>query len=317
LRIVVALTLLAGSASAQSAPSRAPAAPLSESLQGPAKDAYESGKLLTTNRDFVGALAKFQQAYDSSGDPRLLYNMAVCNKELRHYARMKSLLQRYAHDAGQSMSAENRVAVDQALAAIGPLVATVTLDVSPPAASVLVDGAPVGTAPLSEALVLDLGKHTITVEKSGFQTSEQTIDAPGGGSLPLTISLVAQKHIGQLVITSDEDATVIVDDKIVGKGRFDGSFEPGPHEVRVTEPGKTPFASQVDLRDGATRTIDVSLESAEHRAAIWPWVVGGVVVAAGAVVGGYFLFKPQDETAAPPVGKLGQGQVNFSAFGFR
>jgi len=38
---------------------------------------------------------------------------------------------------------------------------------------------------------------------------------------------------------------------------------------------------------------------------VWPWVVGGVVVAAGAAVGGYFLFRPHDQTSPVPNGTFG------------
>ena len=38
---------------------------------------------------------------------------------------------------------------------------------------------------------------------------------------------------------------------------------------------------------------------------LWPWIVGGAAVVAGAVVGGYFLFKPKAEPGQVPVDKLG------------
>jgi hypothetical protein len=127
------------------------------------------------------------------------------------------------------------------------------------------------------------------------------------------MTLEHARHVAQLVVAAEDDATVIVDDKVAGKGRFDGQLAPGHHQVKVSEPGKAPYVADVDLKDGETRTMQVTLESEHHGVGVWPWVVGGVVVAAGAAVGGYFLFKPQDQTAAPPTGKL--GGVQFSAFG--
>ena len=310
LAVAIVVAFAAPPASAQSTPSHG--ASLSDALKGPAKDAYESGRLLAANHDFEGALTKFEQAYSLSNDPRLLYNMAICNKELRHYARMQSLLQKYSREEA-NLSPENRTAVDQALAAIKPLVANVQVTVNEAGAAVSVDGEAVGTTPLRDPLALDLGKHTLTVKKAGFETSEQTIATPGGGATSVAVTLAAQKHVAQLVVTAEEGATVFVDDKAAAQGRFEGPLEPGSHHVRVTEPGKVPYASDVDLRDGETRTVEVSLESNEHHAPlIWPWIVGGVVVAAGAAVGGYFLFKPSDTTGPAPSGKL--GQVSFATF---
>jgi PEGA domain-containing protein len=315
---LLALALIAPPAAAQSVSTRSSSStPLSEALHGPARDAYESGKLLATNRDYTGALTKFQQAYSLSSEPRLLYDMAICEKELRHYARMQALLQKYAHEGGSRISSDNRALVDQALAAIVPLVATITLAVSEPGAVVSIDGEPVGTTPLTTPLAVDLGKHTLVVKKAGFQSVEQTIDTPGGGSSSLAISLEPQRRFGRLAVRADDDATVLVDDKVAGKGHFEGSLLPGSHEVRVTESGKSPYVQEIQLRDGETRTMQVTLESSEHHSAPWLWIVGGAAVAAGGVVGGYFLFRPSDQTAPAPTGKLGTGSVTFLSGRYR
>jgi hypothetical protein len=113
-------------------------------------------------------------------------------------------------------------------------------------------------------------------------------------------------------VATDDAATVTVDGKIAGTGRYQARVASGRHSVHVTEPGRKPFDSDVDLRDGETRTLEVSLLEEKH-GAIWPWIVGGVVVAGAAVVGGYFLFKPSDTTVPPPQGAL--GGVQFSSFG--
>src|SRR5882724_2714841 len=60
--------------------------PLSESLTGGAKSDYEAARLLYGDGDHAGALVKFQSAFDQSKEPRLLWNMAACEKNLRHYA---------------------------------------------------------------------------------------------------------------------------------------------------------------------------------------------------------------------------------------
>jgi hypothetical protein len=91
---------------------------------------------------------------------------------------------------------------------------------------------------------------------------------------------------------------------MTAKERFDGRVTIGSHEVEVTAPGKTAYKAGVDLHDRETRTLQVTLKG-EARAPLWPWIVGGTVLAAGAVVGGYFLFKPSDHVEAPPSGDLG------------
>jgi hypothetical protein len=282
------------------------ALPLADALQGAAKQAYESAKLLATNKDFGGALAEFRQAYTYSKDPRLLFNMAICEKELHHYAKMRGILDQYLRDGVGVASPESLASAQDALSAIKPLVAALQLKVSEPGAEVSVDGEVIGSSPVTDRVPVDLGRHTIAVKKSGFDPYQQTLETPGGTEAVVQITLVAQKHLAQLLVSAGPDAVVVIDGSLTGQqGRFDGAVSAGAHEVSVTAQGKRPYKAQVELRDGETRTLQVTLEDEEHGGgSAWPWVIGGAVVAAGAAVGGYFLFKPQDTTTPVPAGKI-------------
>ena len=129
----------------------------------------------------------------------------------------------------------------------------------------------------------------------------------------MNVALVVQRHVGRLVISADDKAIVAVDGRVSEKGRFDEELEAGAHDVRVTEPGKIAYRSGVELRDGETRTVEVTLENEKHGALVWPWIVGGAAVVAGAAVGGYFLFKSQPAAAATPPDQL--GSLQLSAWG--
>lgn len=217
---------------------------LAETLQGPASDAYGSARVLLNNKDYAGALAKYRQAYELSHDARLLFDMAICNRSLRAYARMQSLLQQYEREAGAGISQQDRVQVDDALAAIQNLVGTVTLTVSEPDATVTLDGEPVGTTPLGQRIVIDLGTHKIGVTKPGFVALERAVDVGGGSQTELSLTLAPVILEAHLLVTSDSDATVSIDGQVVGKGRFDGPLAPGIHGVGVTEVDRLPYGAQ-------------------------------------------------------------------------
>jgi hypothetical protein len=314
--VLCTLALYTPGAAAQSAPQpdEDRGRPLRESLNGQAKSAYDSATLLVVNHDFAGALAKFKEAYVASNEPRLLYDMAVCEKNLRHYASMQSLLQRYVREGGWQLSAEDRTTVEAALAAIQSLVATLKITISVDGASVLIDGETVGISPLSDPLAVDLGRHTLTVRKAGFETIERVTDAVGGGEAAISITLTPRTPVSHLTVATDTDASIRIDGQIAGAGRYDGQLSPGTHQVAVTESGKLPYRAEVDLRDGETRTVQVTLESARG-GTLWPWIVGGTALVAGAAVGGYFLFKTHDEQGSPPTGAL--GTVFISSLGGR
>ncbi len=308
--LVSYLALVPLSASAQTAHTPAAQAPLAQSLTGAAKDAYASAQILSNNGDYAGALAKYGQAYELSKDPRLLFNMAVCARTLHAYARMQALLSQYKREAGASISPKDKDDVDAALAAIRNLVGSVRLTVSEPDAQIAIDGAPIGQSPLSAPTVLDLGNHSVTVNKPGFESASRTLAIAGGSESAVDITLVAHRQVAQLMVTSDGDATILIDGQVAAKGRFDAPLAPGAHQVRVTESGKLPYEAELDLHDGETRTMQVSLENERHGHPIWPWIVGGVVVVAGATVGGYFLFKSQPEAPPAPPDQLGSLQLS-------
>jgi PEGA domain len=316
LLVVGLLGAMAPSASAQVPTSDPPAPPapvlLGDALHGSAKDAYDAAKLLVLNGDFQGALAKFQQAYELSKDPRLLSNMGVCEKNLHHYARMKMLFEQYEREAGASMTPEEHTTVSSALAAIAGLVGTLKLTISPDAATVVLDGVAIGTSPLRDALFLDLGKHTVTARLAGFEPVERPIYIAGGTGTELEFTLKPVEHIATLTVAVEDAATVTVDGKAAGLGRYRNKIGAGPHTVRVTEVGKLPFESEIELRDGETRTLDVTLREEKHGAAVWPWVVSGLALAAGAAVGGYFLLQPSNTTTPVPTGTLGVGSVQLT-----
>src|SRR4051812_25337068 len=88
-------TFSASAAFAQAPPAAGATAakPLSESLSGMAKAEYEAGKILYADKDYANAIVKFQHAFEISHEPRLLWNVAVCEKNLRRYARMLAAIQ--------------------------------------------------------------------------------------------------------------------------------------------------------------------------------------------------------------------------------
>src|SRR3974390_1905035 len=131
LAIGVALALgfaSVGTASAQTPTDTSPPRPLVEALSGAAKRDYAAGQFLYQDGDYEGALLKFTRSYDESGDPRLLWNAAVCEKARRHYVRAIALVRRYLDSHSPLITAEAARVAEAFLAAAEPL--TVPLDIA-------------------------------------------------------------------------------------------------------------------------------------------------------------------------------------------
>ena len=279
--------------------------PLAESLAGDAKTEYEAARLLVADGDYAGAGTKFKRAHELSGDPRLLWNMAVCEKELRHYARATKLVERYLAEGGDRLTAENRRSATETRDALRDFYSLVTVTGLPADAILRVDGVEVARAPLEGPLPIDLGNHRLRVEHPAFEPYERAFEVPGSTPLTLPVAMKAAVLSARLQISAvPRDSVIRIDGKVLCTARWDGRLAPGKHLVQVTAPNRVPYRVELELLPKQIRSLDVTL-SPEKSSAIWPWIAGGAAVVLGAGVGGYFLLRGEDAAGSSPQGKLG------------
>jgi hypothetical protein len=288
-------------AAAQATPHGPPS--LSDSLTGEAKAEYEAARLLFGDTDYQGALVKFEHALAKSGDARLLWNMAVCEKNLRHYVRVLMLLERYRREAGATLSDSQRADVQAVLQTVQSLISELRLTVDQPGAEVYVDDVSQGVTPLSGPILVDLGSRRLRVVKRGFEPWEKTRDFEGHSIVVENALLRPLPTEGQLSIFAESDTTIRIDQRIVGTVNYRGSVPAGQHSVRIDAPGKLPFTRDLTIAAGESRTLHVSLQSESHGISPWVWVGASVLVAGGLATGGYFLVR-STPTAKPEAGTL-------------
>jgi hypothetical protein len=302
----------AAPAAAENVPApSAPLAPLAESLRGMARADYAAARILYEDGDYSGAFTKLEAAYVASRDPRLLWNMAACEKELRHYASVIALLERYLREGENVVTAEERAATAELVETVRAFVNELSLSVRPEGAKVFIDDIEVATAPIATPLRVDMGKHQLRVTLPGFVTHEAALDLPGGKAMALDVELARERHEGTLRVVSDPNAVISVDGKVVGTASWVGSLGSGSHIVHVTAPGKQPHKTEVVIADDATSSLHVNLlaepsplVAASRESSVWWWVIGGVALA-GAGVSTYLLLRPGDEPAQPELGTWG------------
>ena len=312
LGLMLALWLASTVCSAQPQPGAAVTSPvrslppLSESLQGEAKDDYVAARILFNDDDYMGALIKFQRAYERAGDPRLLWNMAACEKNLRHYANVLRLLERYEREGSALMSPGHRAEFADVLRTVRLLVSRVQLQVDPDGAQVFLDDVLVGTTPLSEPILVDLGLRKIRIHKAGYKDHLITRNFPDAAEVIFRLSLQLEVHQGALAVTARPGETIRVDGVVMGDGSWQGVLPSGEHTVRVTGAGMRPYERQVFIEDDRTRNLYVTLES-EPGSGVSPllWVGVGLVAASGIAVASYFALRPESGSAAVTNGTWG------------
>ncbi|HEY1692744.1 MAG TPA: PEGA domain-containing protein [Polyangiaceae bacterium] len=233
--------------------------PLAQSLPPDAKRDYDAGKLLFEDGDYATALLKYRAAYDRTHDARLLWNVAVCQKDLRHYAKAAATLERYLTEGGGALSSGDRRDARDLLHAIDPFTVPMTLVVSEPGAEIWIDDALVGRSPLTGPISLDMGTRRLRVRKDGFRVLEE--EFPVGGSAATTVEVKLERQAGRLQLHVPQDAKVFIDEREAGHGPLvDAELPVGAHAMRVVAPHMRPFQTDVLVEDGRTRALDIALD---------------------------------------------------------
>jgi hypothetical protein len=239
-----------------------PAAPaprsLADVLPRDMKNEYEAGKILFEDRDYTTALLKFQDIYSKTKETRLLWNMAACLKNLRHYAKALDVLRQYV-EAGDKLTPQELKDARDVMGAIEPFTTSVTFKVSEADAELFLDDESIGRSPLTQALVLDIGMRHLRVRKAGFRAVDKEIAI--GGTKDATSDVTLEKSGGHLELAVAQDASVTLDDKPVGQGpllRLDLSV--GGHALVISAPKMHPYQGDVTIEDGQTRTLAIKLE---------------------------------------------------------
>jgi hypothetical protein len=234
---------------------------LSQSLTGSAKADFEAAKMLASDGDYANALIKFQSAYDASQDPRLLWNVAFCHKNARHYAKVIFTLKRYIDEGASVLSANDKKEAQELIALIEPFTTRANFQVSETGAKVFVDDELVGVSPLAAPVVLDIGERRLRVTKEGCLNFEKTLAIGGSNEVTVEVALQKEVHEGKLIVNAPPNASILLDGKPIATGKFDQAIASGGHQIRVTAPGMHPFQTEVVIQDKETRSLDVALES--------------------------------------------------------
>lgn len=297
--------------SAPAAPAPETSKPLSETLTGMAKAEFEAGKILIGAKDYENAAIKFDKAYELSKDPRILWNVAICQKELRKYTRMRSTIQRMLNDGGALLSEQDKKDAAQIVESVQAFITQLRIQVNESGAEIFIDGEKAGTSPLPEPVPVDVGTRKIRVTKKGFKEFSESIVTAGGNEVARDIQLEKELHNGRLVIESAEGNRIYLDGKSVGLGRFEGYVKSGGHLLKVSAPGMQTYQSEVVLQDDQTRRLSISLNPLPSDNSKWLWIGGGALMVTAAVVGGIFLFQPEDRTIK---GTIDPGRVQLQSW---
>jgi hypothetical protein len=145
--------------------------------------------------DFRAALIEFQRAYQLAPSFRILYNIGQANLELLDYPAALRAFERYLADGASEVPQEKRVEVEAQVQKLQNRVARVRVESNADGAEVSVDDLVVGTTPLSQEVLLGIGRHKISIAHPKHGSAQRVVDVGGGDrttvSIPLDLKPVA------------------------------------------------------------------------------------------------------------------------------
>jgi hypothetical protein len=260
-----------------SAAPAAPASSASDQRKEEARDLLRKGLALYQAGDVPRALDFFlqsRQVFPAKGNT---LNIA---HSLRTLGRADEALDFYEEAVAgyaSSFDEDDRVAVPAAMARMRAQVGELFVSASANG-SLVVDGRERGKLPLSSAIHLLPGEHTVRVIKDGYRTFEKIIQIRIGEKTAVDAPLRPLAAAGGLRIEDPtlDGAEVVVDGVVVGRTPWEGTLAPGPHVVlsRKGPDGSAPTLATVlqgqtallrlrSSRLGATRRLRVRPETAE------------------------------------------------------
>ncbi len=150
---------------------------------------------------------------------------------------------------------------------------------------------------------LEPGKHTIFVEKFGYQPLRQEIDVPAGTAAQHTLRMQPVES-GWVTVTGKSTAggRLILDDKFGCATPCRAELASGKHKLRVEKKGFEDYQSDLEVGRGVETAIEVQMSPRPARGlAITTGIVALVFLGAGAYVGS--LSKSTKDSITSDVGR--------------
>jgi PEGA domain len=243
--IVVALLAIlgAGPVRAQSAPPRASKtqarAPIRAELGKDARHSWDSAIELFEAQDFQGARVEFMRAWELSRNPRVLFNVGVCDKNLRRYARAAAVWRQQLETQSDRLSEDDIRATRAAIAAVEPFISSLTVRANTEGATLFIDNEVVGQTPFLAPIAIDVGHHTLRLRKSGFRDDLKELEV--ASKKPETVELVLEPVVKtalmEVAVRTPLGATVFVDGVDMGPAPFKGQLPVGRHTIEARAEG--------------------------------------------------------------------------------
>lgn len=265
--LVAPSLMLASESSALAQPAKKKT--LREQLPPDAQKHWDTALALYQRSQWDGARTSFNAAYEASKNPRVLFNVAVCEKNLGRYARAIEVFKKELADGKGQLSAEEEADVKAQIQGLEQFVAQLTIDVSESGADIYVDENKVGTSPLPGPISVQLGERHVRATKVGFAEARENIELKGGSSGRVTLKLapMTKTSLVNVSVVGPSNAVVKIDGKEVGNAPYKGQVgvSAEPHQFSAEAPGFVPATQSAVVRENEALNLTLQLSEEQQK----------------------------------------------------
>lgn len=234
-----------------------------DTLAPDAKAHWDRAIDLYNHGNWDGARSSFNAAYEASKNPRILFNVAVCEKNMNHYGRTIELLKKELAEGAGQLPADEEAAAKAQISGLEPFVATLTIVVDQPGADVFVDDQKVGTSPMPAPVTVTLGERRIKATKPGFADALLSKDLKGASveTVNLKLAPLSKTSLVTVNVVGPSTADVYIDNRLVGPAPYSGqvSVQAEPHQFSAQAPGFVSVTQPALVREGEPLSLTLQL----------------------------------------------------------
>jgi hypothetical protein len=261
--VLALLVMLAAAADARAQAPAEEGADRSADRKEQARERFVRGVERMRVKDYAGAVAEFQRAYEIAPYPVVLYNLGIAydalGRPVEAVEAMKAVIDKPGNLAPERL-ARARTIVAENEARVGEL----EVVVNEAGALLRVDDIDRGKSPLAAALRVRAGTHFVQAVKTGYVPVRREILVAGGDKKRVELTLErTELRPGQIWIRSKlPGAQIFIDGAKAGTTPLSQSISvmPGQHNVELRRAGYETDRQTITLGEGATATLRIELE---------------------------------------------------------
>lgn len=240
-----------------------------QDMRAQARQHFQEGVRRYEARDYEGALSEFNEAYRLKPHPSVRVNIANCYERLGKPVEAVKHFEAYLSETGSSIRPAERRQIQRTVTRLQRGIGTLTVQLSPPGATVRVDGQPVDQVS-SGPISLAEGAHILEVEAPGYAPERRQIAVRGEERTVETIALAptSPERSTSAIAQTDESGTTsklhfnLTTPVLVAGGITVAIL------VGAIATGVLALSADSDFEDALARSRDTSLSDAERREAV-------------------------------------------------